>query len=35
VAHRGQLYIVPDKRLAGGEMASAKVMEVAMQTTKG
>jgi hypothetical protein len=33
VAHRGQLYIVPDKRLASGKMASAKVMEAAMHTT--
>jgi hypothetical protein len=33
VAHRGQLYIVPDRRLASGKMASAKVMEAAMHTT--
>jgi hypothetical protein len=34
--HRGpsRTALVPDKRLAGGEMASAKVMEAAMQTTR-
>jgi len=33
VAYRGQLYIVPDKQLASGKMASVTVMEAAMHAT--